>query len=79
MAGSGTLEFPENELEKLALLKILFEKMKTGEEISYSEISLNFMYVSSKYEDHIAEVVRLLFIPFARRIRNFIISENVSI
>jgi len=75
MAGSGRLNFPQNELERISLLKTLFEEMATGR-ISYTEISLNFMYVSSKFDDHISEVVRLLFIPFARDIRSFLIIKN---
>ena len=71
MAGSGTLNFPPNELERLSLLKTLFEKMATGK-IRYVDISSNFMYVS---DDYLSEVVRLLFIPFARDIRSFLIKN----
>jgi hypothetical protein len=75
MAGSGRLNFPQNELERISLLKTLFEEMATGK-ISYTEISHHFMYVSGKLDDCISEVVRLLFIPFARDVRSVLIIKN---
>lgn len=74
MVGSGRLDFPQNELERISLLKRLFEEMAT-KKFNYLEILDNFMYKSPSFDDGIAEIIRLLFIPFARDIR-FLLKKN---
>ncbi len=63
MVGSGQLKFPENKLEKLSLLKKLFETKK------YKELYFSFMYKSGNLNDCVGIVVTQLFIPFARDLR----------
>lgn len=64
MVGSADLTWPDNRDERLALQKALLRSI-SEEKISPVDISIRLMYVSGRYDDCIAEVVRIVFIPFS--------------
>ncbi len=73
--GKGELKFPENDLERLSLLKGLLKEMSV-KRISYTNISMYFMPSGINLDNSVTEIIRMLFIPFARDIR-FLLAKNL--
>lgn len=71
MAGSLTLNWPEDIFRELAYKKELFKKMAYGK-ITVSDYCCNFMYVKGDYHDEYSEFIDKLFHPFRKELRKLI-------
>lgn len=64
IVGSADIVWPNGRLERLALQKKLIDAIAENA-ISAADISLRFMYISTRFDDCVSEVIRVVFIPFS--------------
>lgn len=65
MVGSGTITWPNNGRERIALQVELMRRLASGNP-NIIEFTHNFMWVRNDYDDNISEFVQQIFRPFAR-------------
>lgn len=65
MVGSGTITWPNNGRERIALQVELMRRLASGNP-NIIDFTHNFMWVRNDYDDNISEFVQQIFRPFAR-------------
>lgn len=68
MVGSGTLTWPIEKSQRLALQRALLETIAEGNE-SVPDFCINFMYTDNHYDSMVAEFNRQIVEPFTRDVR----------
>jgi hypothetical protein len=71
MVGSGTITWPEDRRERLAMQLELVRRMASGE-LQLLEFSHNFMWVRNDFDANTGEFVEQVFRPFVRDLLRFV-------
>ena len=69
--GSGTLRWPDDQEERLALQLELVRSM-AEERFNVLDLARNFLYVQNSFDDHVAEFGQQVFRPFVRDFLRFV-------
>lgn len=71
MVGSGTLTWPDDRCERLAMQIELVRRLASGKP-DVLHFTHDFMYVRNDYDDNIAEFIQQIFRPFVRDFLRFV-------
>lgn len=71
MVGSGTITWPEDRLERLAMQVDMVRRMGSGQ-LDIFDLTHNFMWVSSNFDENTAEFVSQIIRPFVRDFLRFV-------